>query len=43
MLPNITPELQEAMDLGIAPYAGEAEDGVEALLRDVSAGTLKPL
>ena len=38
MLPTITPELQEAMDLGIALYAGEAEDGLEALLRDASAG-----
>ncbi|HKM63468.1 MAG TPA: radical SAM protein [Acidisphaera sp.] len=43
MLPSITPELQEAMDLGIALYAGEAEDGLDELLRDAHAGTLKPL
>ena len=43
MLPAITPELQEAMDLGIVLYAGEAEDGLEPLLRDAAAGTLRPL
>jgi radical SAM superfamily enzyme YgiQ (UPF0313 family) len=43
MLPAVTPELQEAMDLGIALYAGEAEDGLDELLRDAQAGTLKPL
>jgi radical SAM superfamily enzyme YgiQ (UPF0313 family) len=43
MLPAITPELQEATDLGIALYAGEAEDGLEELLRDAHAGTLRPL
>ncbi|HTW72330.1 MAG TPA: radical SAM protein, partial [Acetobacteraceae bacterium] len=41
MLPGITPELQEATDLGIALYAGEAEDGLEDLLRDAHAGTLR--
>jgi hypothetical protein len=43
MLPAITPELQEAMDLGIVLYAGEAEDGLEALLRDAAGGRLQPL
>ena len=43
MLPAITPELQEAIDLGIVLYAGEAEDGLETLLRDAVAGTLQPL
>jgi hypothetical protein len=43
MIPQITPELQEAMDLGIALYAGEAEDGLEEVLRDAAAGTLKPM
>src|SRR4051812_26633171 len=43
MLPSITPELQETMDLGIVLYAGEAEDGLEALLRDAAAGRLQPL
>jgi radical SAM superfamily enzyme YgiQ (UPF0313 family) len=43
MLPGITPELQEAQDLGIVLYAGEAEDGLETLLRDAAGGTLQPL
>jgi radical SAM superfamily enzyme YgiQ (UPF0313 family) len=43
MLPDITPELQEAKDLGIVLYAGEAEDGLETLLRDAASGTLQPL
>ncbi|MBV8523150.1 MAG: radical SAM protein [Acetobacteraceae bacterium] len=43
MLPAITPELQEAIDLGISLYAGEAEDGLEGLLRDAAAGTLHPI
>ncbi|PPQ29085.1 radical SAM protein [Rhodopila globiformis] len=43
MLPAITPELQEAIDLGIVLYAGEAEDGLEALLRDAAAGRLQPI
>jgi radical SAM superfamily enzyme YgiQ (UPF0313 family) len=43
MLPGIAAELQEAIDLGIALYAGEAEDGLEALLKDAAAGQLKPL
>ncbi|GAB0117189.1 hypothetical protein Acid7E03_12610 [Acidisoma sp. 7E03] len=43
MLPGIATELQEAMDLGITLYAGEAEDGLEELLRDAHAGQLRPL
>jgi len=43
MLPAITPELQEAMDLGIVLYAGEAEEGLAELLRDAANGTLQPL
>jgi radical SAM superfamily enzyme YgiQ (UPF0313 family) len=43
MLPEITPELQEAIDLGIVLYAGEAENGLEALLKDAAAGRLKPI
>jgi radical SAM superfamily enzyme YgiQ (UPF0313 family) len=43
MLPAVTPDLQEAMDLGIVLYAGEAEDGLEALLRDAARGSLQPL
>ena len=43
MLPGITPELQEAMDLGISLFAGEAEGRFEEVLRDAWQGTLKPL
>ena len=43
MLPDIQPELQEAMDLGISLFAGEAEGRFESVLRDACNGTLKPL
>jgi len=43
MLPQIPPELQEAMDLGISLFAGEAEGRFEEVLRDAWRGTLKPL
>jgi len=43
MLPELTPELEEAMDLGISLFAGEAEGRLELVLRDAWNGTLKPL
>jgi hypothetical protein len=43
MLPGITPELQEAIDLGITLFAGEAEERLEELLRDAAGGTVKPV
>ena len=43
MLPTMPPELQEAMDLGISLFAGEAEGRFDEALRDAWAGTLKPL
>jgi radical SAM superfamily enzyme len=43
MLPEIPPELQEAMDLGISLFAGEAEGRFEMVLRDAARGALKPL
>jgi len=44
MLPQITPELKEAMDLGISLFAGEAEEGrLDQVLRDAWQGTLKPI
>jgi hypothetical protein len=43
MLPEIPPELNEAMDLGISLFAGEAEGRFEEVLRDAWQGTLKPL
>ncbi len=43
MLPGIQPDLQEAMDLGISLFAGEAEGRLDEVLRDAHAGTMKPL
>jgi pyruvate-formate lyase-activating enzyme len=43
MLPTLPPELQEALDLGVTLYAGEAEGRMDGLLRAVDAGELKPI
>jgi radical SAM superfamily enzyme YgiQ (UPF0313 family) len=43
MLPALPPELQEAMDLGIHLFAGEAEGRMADILRDVAAGKAKPI
>jgi radical SAM superfamily enzyme YgiQ (UPF0313 family) len=43
MLPDITPELKEAMDLGISLFAGEAEGRFDTVLRDAFQGALQPL
>jgi hypothetical protein len=44
MLGGVTPELQEAMDLGISLFAGEAEERrMDQVLRDAWRGELKPL
>jgi len=43
MLPELPPELQEALDLGIHLFAGEAEGRMAALLHNVAAGTAKPI
>lgn len=44
MVPGGTPpELQEAMDLGISLFSGEAEGRLDVVLRDALAGTLEPL
>jgi radical SAM superfamily enzyme YgiQ (UPF0313 family) len=43
MFPHVMPELQEAMDLGITLFAGEAEGRMEEVVRDAAAGALKPL
>ena len=43
MLHEPTPELTEAMNLGISLFAGEAEGRLEAVLRDAWDGTLQPL
>src|SRR5690242_13118477 len=44
MLPVVPAEIQDAMDMGIAMFAGEAEDGrLDIILQDAWDGTLKPL
>ena len=43
MLPDLPPELREAMDLGVSLFAGEAEGRLETVLRDAWNGALKPL
>jgi hypothetical protein len=43
MLPSIPPELQEALDLGVSLFAGEAEGRFEQVLIDASSGTLRPI
>jgi radical SAM superfamily enzyme YgiQ (UPF0313 family) len=43
MLDGLTPELQEAVDLGITLYAGEAEEHFEEFLQDAYAGKAKPV
>ncbi len=43
MLPGIQPDLQEALDLGISLYAGEAEGRLDEVLQDAAAGALKPI
>ncbi len=43
MLRRITPELQEALDLGVSLYAGEAEGRLDRVLRDAFSGTLQPV
>ncbi len=43
MLPEIQPDLQEALDLGVTLYAGELEGRCDELLTDAAHGTLKPI
>jgi radical SAM superfamily enzyme YgiQ (UPF0313 family) len=43
MLPDQPSYIQEALDLGIHLFAGEAEGRMEEVLRDVAAGTAKPI
>ena len=43
MLPEVPPELVEAMDLGITLFAGEAERRLDDLLRAAWANRLEPL
>jgi len=44
MLPEVPAEIQEAMDLGVSMFAGEAEESrLDQVIRDAWLGSLKPL
>ena len=43
MLPKLPDDLQEALDLGVTLFAGEAEGRLEQLFRDADANQLEPL
>ena len=43
MLPQLPPDLKEALDLGVVLYAGEAEGRVAGFLRDMASGRAKPV
>ena len=43
MFPTVMDDLQEALDMGISLFAGEAEGRIDEVLRDAAAGALKPL
>jgi radical SAM superfamily enzyme YgiQ (UPF0313 family) len=43
MLPGVQPDLQEAMDLGISLFAGEAEDRLDEVIRAAANGAMKPI
>ena len=43
MLPELPPDLKEAQALGVTLYAGEGEERMGDLLRDIAAGEAKPV
>jgi pyruvate-formate lyase-activating enzyme len=43
MLPELPPDLKEALDLGVTLYAGEGDGRMTELLRDIDSGQLKPI
>jgi len=43
MLPEVPADIQEAMDMGISIFAGEAEGRFAEVLQDAQKGELKPL
>ena len=43
MLPELPPDLQAMLDIGVSLFAGEAEGRFKTLLQDARAGTLKPV
>jgi len=43
MFDGIGPDLQEALDMGVTLFAGEAEGRMDDVVRDAAAGSLKPV
>ena len=43
MFDHVGPDLQEALDLGVTLFAGEAEGRIENIVRDAAANSLKPI
>jgi radical SAM superfamily enzyme YgiQ (UPF0313 family) len=43
MFPNLMPDLQEALDMGVSLFAGEAEGRMDEVILDAAAGRLKPI
>ena len=43
MLPDMPDDLQEALDLGVTLFTGEAEEHIDDLLRDAFSGQLRPV
>jgi radical SAM superfamily enzyme YgiQ (UPF0313 family) len=43
MLAEMQPDVQEALNLGVSLFAGEAEERLDGLLRDAASSTLKPI
>jgi len=43
MFPAVMDDLQQALDMGVTLFAGEAEGRMEEVVRDAAAGTLKPI
>jgi radical SAM superfamily enzyme YgiQ (UPF0313 family) len=43
MFPTVMADLQQALDMGVTLFAGEAEGRMDEVLRDAAAGRLKPI
>jgi hypothetical protein len=43
MLPELPPDIREALDMGVSIFAGEAERRMEEVLRDAVGGKLRPV
>jgi radical SAM superfamily enzyme YgiQ (UPF0313 family) len=43
MFPNVTEDLQQALDMGVTLFAGEAEGRMDEVVRDAAASNLKPI